>query len=145
MEADNPYSPPNSIPDPVYKSSWLSVLGLILYAAPIYGFTICGIQMIRTFDVIAAEGRPDAAVLAGKISVALLSLVWGSAPGLIGAILILVSLLKIKDRRLWFFKWGIGLSIVWCIFLFPIGCIIGGPLLFIFLKRKSEFYPKIRK
>ena len=145
MEADNLYSPPNSVPDPVYKSSWLSVLGIILYAAPIYGFTIGVIQMIRTFSTLAAEGRPEATVLAGKISVALLSIIWGSAPGLIGVILILVALLKIKDRRSWFFKWGIGLSIVWCIVIFPIGCIVGVPFLFMFLKRKSEFFPKLRK
>ncbi len=56
---------------------WINLMALIAQAAPMMGLFGTVVGMVETFAVIAQSGRPDAAQLAGKISIALLTTLWG--------------------------------------------------------------------
>lgn len=96
--------------------------------------------MIRAFSTLKAEGsNPDE--LAGDISIALMSTLYGAGFGLIGVVTVSIVLFRKWNREPWFLRSVCILASLWCIVLFPFGLIIGIYLLVIFLKRKSEFIP----
>ena len=76
---------------------------------------------------------------AGDITVALTSTMIGIAVGLVGVVLILVALLRVKNREKWFFSWTVVLSVFWCLMIFPYGLIVGIPILGVFLAKRAEF------
>ena len=56
---------------------WINLISLLAQAAPMMGLFGTVVGMVETFAVIAQSGRPDAAQLAEKISIALLTTLWG--------------------------------------------------------------------
>ena len=56
---------------------WINLISLLAQAAPMMGLFGTVVGMVETFAVISQSGRPDAADLAGKISIALLTTLWG--------------------------------------------------------------------
>lgn len=62
---------------------WINLIALLSQAAPMMGLFGTVVGMVETFAVISASGKPDAAELAGKISIALLTTLWGLVIALI--------------------------------------------------------------
>jgi hypothetical protein len=95
--------------------------------------------MIRAFDTLGKNSAATPEVLAQDIQLALMATMIGQGVGMIGAMLILVTLLGTRYRESWFFWWSVCLSAFWCVLGFPIGLVAGLPLLILFLTKRMEF------
>lgn len=123
---------------PRSKARWLAALGVALYTGPIWGLVGTLIGMVRAFDTVdKSNAAPNA--LSQDIHLALMATMIGLEVGMIGAILILVTLLGTRYRESWFFWWSVCLSVFWCLQGFPIGLVAGLPLLILFLTKRAEF------
>lgn len=74
--------------------TWINYVSLVAQAAPMLGLLGTVIGMVQAFGVLAETGSADPSVLAGKISVALLTTMWG----LITAIPALLAYFFFKNR-----------------------------------------------
>jgi hypothetical protein len=109
--------------------------------APVIGMARTVAAMIRAFNEIgqrASDGPAGPAVLSGAIGEALVATVVGMLIALVGAILILIAVLRSGYRAEWLF-WL--LVVLGCLYLaaFPLGTIIGVTFLITALPRRSEF------
>ena len=57
--------------------TWISYIGLVAQAAPMLGLLGTVIGMVSAFSILGETGQADPAQLAGEISVALLTTMWG--------------------------------------------------------------------
>jgi biopolymer transport protein ExbB len=73
---------------------WINYVSLIAQASPMLGLTGTVIGMVSAFATLQAGGAADPAVLAGDISVALLTTLWG----LFNAIPCIISYVILKNR-----------------------------------------------
>lgn len=119
----------------------LAVIGCILLAGPLFGLAGTIVGMIRAFSKLEVSGHADPNVLAGDISMALLTTLYGLAFGLLGVALVSLVLFRRINREKWFYMCVISLSVMWCVMLFPVGLVVGIYLIITFTKRKSEFLP----
>jgi hypothetical protein len=140
----NPYA--NSVTEEVIDidtskdgGKWIARLGVALFTGPIWGLLGTVIGMIRAFSTLGENSDDSATALAHDISVAMYTTMIGLGLGLVGAILILVALLSSKNRQPWFFSWSVSLSVFWSLVVFPYGVIVGGPIAFLFFRRRSQF------
>jgi hypothetical protein len=113
-------------------------LGVGLYTGPIWGLLVTVFTMIRAFNT-ASDGGEVSADMSRHVSMALNTTTIGIVAGLCGAAMILISVLFSDYRRKWFYSWSIGLSILWCFAVFPMGLIIGIPISILFTSRRREF------
>jgi len=116
----------------------LAIWGLVLQLGSVLGLVCTSIAMVRYFSNLADSATVQAAALAQEISKVLGPAVTGSVFGLIGIILILVALFRIRYRAPWFRTMLWVLSILW-LFSFPIGTILGIVVIFYLVKHKDEF------
>lgn len=139
----NPYSPPSTKCDITNSpknanSRKLALPGVIFLVGPLMGVAGTAIGLIRAFGQLKS-GTSDPGRLAAEISIALMSLVYGAAVGLLGVVLVSIALYNGSNREPWFLKSVCILAPAWCFVLFPYGVIISIYLYTIFLGRKSEF------
>lgn len=73
---------------------WISLISLLAAAAPMMGLFGTVVGMVETFALLAQSNKADAAQLAGKISIALLTTMWG----LVIALLSIASYFFFKSR-----------------------------------------------
>jgi len=127
----------------VPASRKLAFIGSVLLAGPLFGAVGTIIGMIRAFSTLSmGDGNTDPSALAGDISIALMTTLYGAAFGLIGVVLVSIALFRRANRERWFFKSVVALSVLWCLLLFPVGLAVGIYLLVVFWARKGEFYPQ---
>ena len=74
--------------------TWINYISLVAQAAPMLGLLGTVIGMVQAFSILAESGAADPAQLAGSISVALLTTMWG----LITAIPSLLAYFFFKNR-----------------------------------------------
>ena len=139
----SPDSPPSSQPEPLENSStnqreWFIKLALILYSGPLWGLVLTVISLIRTFSTLSS-GNAAPEKLAKGIHNSLQWSMLGGIIGIIGVILILIAFFKFNIRELYFYRFGIFLSISWCLILFPYGLAVAIPVILIFLSNRSQF------
>ena len=102
----SPYSPPEA-PEPGFPEAnrkirfwktarWISLALIVL--PPIAGISGTVLGMIRAFGELAEDGEADPAILAGDISEAMLTTLYGMLVSLIGVILLIVA---IRRLRVW--------------------------------------------
>ena len=120
------------------KGKQLAIWGLVLQLGSVLGLVCASIAMVRYFSSLADSGTVQAAALAQEIGKVLGPAVTGSVFGLIGIILILVALFRIRYRAPWFRTMLWVLSIFW-LFSFPIGTILGIVVMAYLVYHKNEF------
>lgn len=74
--------------------TWVNYISLVAQAAPMLGLLGTVIGMVQAFGILAESGQADPAMLAGSISVALLTTMWG----LITAIPALLAYFFFKNK-----------------------------------------------
>jgi len=124
---------------PPSKARWLAALGIALYTGPGWGLVATLIGMIRAFDTLGKNSDATPELLSQDIRIAMMGTMIGLGVGLIGAIVILVTLLGTRYRESWFFWWSVCLSAFWCVLGFPIGLVAGLPILILLLTKRMEF------
>lgn len=138
-EMENIYQPPvapsaDHWPDSRKSGRALAILGLVLFYGPFFSI------MLVLFIVFASVKE---AVSTARLEVQLEQSFWilvlGFFVGFIGLFLLLVALLKRHNREPWFFWCSVSASGLWCIFLVPLGTLVGGIVLTIFMLRRREF------
>lgn len=118
------------------KGRALASIGLGLMALPFLGLLWAIYGMASVFW---PAGPPDSEALAANIHLSITAMLWGLVIGAPGVVLVLIAVLKQKNREYWFYRYAVVLSSGWCILFFPMGIMIGGYLLFVFKSRKGEF------
>jgi len=73
---------------------WIGFISLVAQAAPMLGLLGTVIGMVKAFSLLSSTGAPDAAKLAGSISVALLTTMWG----LITAVPAVIAYFMFKNK-----------------------------------------------
>ena len=94
--------------------------------------------LVSTFEALENSSGADPEMLNLAIFEALMSTVVGLGVGVVGAGLMGVALYQ-NNREKWFYKNALVASILWCVLLFPLGLVVGGIMLVVFLKRRSQF------
>lgn len=100
--------------------------GVILYCGPLWGLVITTIHSIlkyQNFSNLAHPGDSEK-----TMTFAIHATTPGIAIGLLGATMIVISMLYTNYRSKWLFSWTIAISIFWCVILFPLGLVIGIPM-----------------
>jgi biopolymer transport protein ExbB len=119
------------------KSVALTGLILLLFG-PMSGLLGTVIGMMSAFHTLGSNGIGDPKSLATNIGVVLWATVLGLTLGLIGMVLIFISLFLSRYRAPWFF-WFLVIDGALMLFTFPIGTVIGTALLAYCLIHKDEF------
>ncbi len=120
------------------KGKQLAIWGLVLQLGSVLGLFCTIIAMVRYFSGLADSGTVQASALVQEISKVLGPAAVGSVFGLIGIILILVALFRIRYRTPWFRTMLRVLSILW-LMSFPIGTILGIVVIIYLARHKDEF------
>ena len=119
----------------------ITIIGVILYAGPLVGLAGTVIGMLSAFDSMGLDGVANQEELATSIRFALYSTIIGIVSGLLGTILVLVSIFSFRYRAGWFFGLTVFLSLLWGLWIFPYGLIVGLPIGILFLWKSREFFP----
>jgi MotA/TolQ/ExbB proton channel family len=114
-------------------------VGVILFTGPIWGVFGTVFGMIQAFNRVSGGGNVASVELSNHVRFALTSMAVGIVVGLVGGAMILASILLTGYRKKWFYSWSFGLAIIWCIAVFPMGLIIGLPLISLLTTRRREF------
>ncbi len=120
------------------KGKQLAVWGLILQLGSVVGLLGTLIGMVRVFNSVADAKTAQAGALSQDISAVLYPTIAGSVLGLIGIILILVALFRVRYRAPWFCTMLWILSVLWLL-SFPIGTILGIIVIVYLVKHENEF------
>lgn len=113
----------------------LAIIAIVLYSGLIG--TVVG--MSKAFSKLSITGQADPSELAGDISFALLTMLWGLAFVIVGFVMILISHFKLDFRATWFYWSAIILS-VFNILVFPIGSILGGVIFYVFYRSRQSYF-----
>ena len=126
---------------PPNRGKWLARIGVALYTGPIWGVLGTVVGMIGAFNTLAEQTEVAPQDLAEDIGFAMRTSLMGLIIGFVGVILILVALMHAKNREKWFFRVTVFLSLFWCVVLFPLGLVVGLPILILFVRKRAEFGP----
>ena len=127
---------------PPSRRVW-AFIGCILLAWPLLGSSENSIlTIIAAFIRLSETGMADPSKIAGSISMALLTTLYRSIYGTVGATIVSLVLFRKINREKWFYRCVTILSKCWCLLLFPFGSVIGIYLLIVFGRRKREFHPR---
>lgn len=121
------------------RGRWLGALGVGLFTGPLWGMAGTVAGMVRAFRTLAENQAASAEALSQNIGFAMLATALGIVVGIVGAVLILVALFVSKNRENWFFWSSVILAGIWCLALFPYGLIVGLPVAFFMVRKRSEF------
>ena len=140
----DPYAPPQAVavsPRPRRATAgrrW-ALLGVGLFTGPVWGKLVSIVWILGAFTTLSESDGGSPEVLAAQVSSALVAMGVGILVGLLGLILILVALLHRGNRERWFFWSAVVISVLWCVLLFPLGCVVGIPVALVFLLLREEF------
>jgi len=140
----NIYAPPQNpepAPPPPKLSAlgkWLAIIGACMQVGTPIGLITTVIGMRRAFSVLGSSGVGDPTQLSAAIGDTLISTAIGLSVGLIGVILIAVSVLAFHFRTPWIFWVSIIVSIFFLL-VFPIGTIMGIVILIYSIMHWKEF------
>lgn len=109
-----------------------------MQAGPLIGMMATVIGMRKAFCSLGASGINDPVQLSNNIGGVLVATAIGISIGLIGAILLFVSLLGFRYRAAWFY-WFLVIYGVNILFAFPVGTVIGPFLLVYILTNRNQF------
>ena len=116
----------------------LAVIGACMQAGPLIGLVGAVMGMWKAFANVNSTGLSDPAELSNTIGNVLIANVVGIGVGLIGVVLIFVSLLACHYRAAWFF-WFLVIYGIISLAAVPVGTIIGGAFLVYSLTNRNEF------
>ena len=116
----------------------LALSGVALQFGPLFGLIGTVIGMIHAFGNLAETGDANAGELANNISIALYTTAIGYVMGIVGIILICISIFRIQYRAPWFLTALWVLSVLWLL-SFPICTVIGILFILYLNKHKAEF------
>ncbi|MGJ8635203.1 MAG: MotA/TolQ/ExbB proton channel family protein [Luteolibacter sp.] len=117
----------------------LAVCGILLYSGPFWGLLGTVFAMIRAFNEMSGQGTANPSAISEHVHLALITTSIGFAAGIVGSIIISLTIVFTEYRRQWFYSWAIGLSVLWCIAAFPLSLIPGLLTINFFSSRRSEF------
>lgn len=89
----------------------LSIAGCILLTGPIFGFLGTIFGMIQAFSRLG-DADTDPSLLAGDISLAIMTTIYGVVFGIVGVILVSIALFQRTNREQWFYRSVFVLSIL---------------------------------
>ena len=120
------------------KGKQLAIWGLVLQLGSVLGLVCTTVAIVRYFSSLTDSQTAQASTLAQEIGKALGPAAIGSVFGLIGIILILVALFRIRDRAPWFRTMLWVLSILW-LMSYPIGTVLGIIVIIYLVRHEDEF------
>jgi len=120
------------------KGKQLAIWGLVLQLGSVLGLVCTTVAIVRYFSSLTDSQTAQASTLAQEISKVLGPAATGSVFGLIGIILILAALFRIRYRAPWFRTMLWVLSILWMM-SFPIGTVLGIIVIIYLARHKDEF------
>ena len=115
----------------------LAIIGLILQLGPYIGLLITAFGMLQTFSHKTAT--TDINILSSEISHVIIATLVGLIFGLLGIVMIFISLLRYRYRAEWFF-WLLTIYGTLNLFVFPLGTIPGLALLIFCITNRKEFF-----
>lgn len=135
------YSLPNDRMNTQNRTSgkYIAIGGACLQAGPLIGQLISVVGMRKAYASIDSNGTVDKTVLNSSIGDVMVATTAGTIVGLIGVILIIISLFACRYRAAWFY-WFLLIYGVIFLLAFPIGTIVG--IVFIVYSRtnRSQFF-----
>lgn len=134
LQEFNPHQRMN--PPPTGK--YLAIIGACMQAGPLIGLIGTVIGMRQAFDNLGSSGVGDTAQLSNSIGTVLIATVIGIVVGLVGVVLIFVSLLRCRYRAAWFF-WFLVIYGAISLLAFPVGTVIGIAFLVYSITNRSQF------
>ena len=120
------------------KGRQLAIWGIVLQLGAVVALIGTVIGIVQAFSSLAGSDTTPSSALAEEIGKVLGPVAVGSVFGLIGIILILVALFRLRYRAPWFRTMLWVLSILW-LMSFPIGTIVGVIVIVYLVKHKEEF------
>ena len=120
------------------KGKQLAIWGLVLQLGSVLGLVCTTVAIVRYFSSLTDSQTAQASTLAQEIGKALGPAAIGSVFGLIGIILILVALFRIRYRAPWFRTMLWVLSILW-LMSYPIGTVLGIIVIIYLVRHEDEF------
>jgi MotA/TolQ/ExbB proton channel family len=130
------------LPEQRKRGRWLAVLGVVLSTGPIWGLVVTVFGMMKAFETMGNRDGANVDQLAGNIGSVLVSMAIGLFVGFLGAGMMVIALYGPRNRERWFYWNALLISVVWCVFPFPYGLIIGLPMGLMFFLKRREFFPK---
>ncbi len=121
----------------------LALAGAVLQLGPVIGVlgTVAG--TMRAFQTLGSRGIDNPRQLAAAMSIVLCATAAGAVLGLVGLILLLVSVFGCRYRAPWLF-WFLVIYGGVMVFAYPVGTIIGAALLVICLTCRDQFLKPAR-
>ena len=147
---ENPYRPPEVINDSDdfgrCPGWWVARIGVIMYCGPTIGERIGHYRIVGAMNRVARDfGSGDEFYvrfmeISGNIFEENLRwIIGGLVFGFLGAVVVLVALVRKKNRETWFY-WGVlVVTLSNCVWLPMIGGVLGVPVVVMFLRRWTEF------
>ena len=120
------------------QSRLVAVLGILLYCGFLIGISLGLSGVLRAFDSMASTGTGNAQAFSQRIGEALEPIQYGVALGILGTIVVFVTLLAVKNREIWFYRVCSIISWLNCL-VFPLGTICGISVLVVLHRKKAEF------
>lgn len=119
---------------------YLAIIGACMQAGPLIGLVGTVIGMKKAFDSLGSSGIGDPSQLSNSIGWVLIATVIGILVGLIGAVLVFVSLLGFRYRAEWFF-WFLVIYGAISLLSFPVGTVTGIAFLVYGITNRTQFFP----
>jgi len=115
----------------------LAIMGLVLQLGPYIGLLITIFGVTNTFS--AHKEPTDLKMFSAEMTHDLIPTWVGLICGLLGIVLIFISLVSYRYRAQWFF-WFLMIYGTLSLFMYPIGTVIGLALLVFCLTYRKEFF-----
>jgi len=139
----SPSHPYHASPSPPSKGRKLAIIGMVLNLGVLVGQVGAILFILPAYwEAPLISGSEELAdAMSARIQRAMLFFGAFFFVGLVGVILVCISLLKQRFRERWFFVSGVVAASLWCMLVFPIGLVPGILLFVLFLGRRKQFYP----
>jgi len=121
------------------SGKYLAIIGACLQAGPLIGQFIAVVGTRKAFASINSNGIVDTTLLNSSIGDVMVATTAGTIVGLIGVILIIISLFACRYRAAWFY-WFLIIYGVISLLAFPIGTVVGIAFLVYSRTNRSQFF-----
>ena len=116
----------------------LAISGIVCQLGPMFGLATSMIGMLRAFNELGSTGIGDPSHLSQAIGQTLMGTMLGMLVGLVGVVLLIVSVTACRYRAEWFF-WFLVIYGALALTVFPIGTPFGIFFLVYCLNKRDEF------